>query len=99
VADFIGRANLIKSRLWPRRRTAPWWIPVWGRFACHRRDYPVGKDLILCIRPEFMILDPDESRTAVKAGTFNLIQGVVETMIFVGDSYEGEIRAGGRCWP
>jgi iron(III) transport system ATP-binding protein len=94
VADFIGRANLIKSTVAAQEETRTVVDTSLGRFACHRRDYPVGKDLILCIRPEFIILDPDESSAAVKAGTFNLVQGIVETMIFVGDSFEGEIRAG-----
>ncbi len=63
-----------------------------GSMACHRRNYPVGADLVLCIRPEFIVLDPPDRSEG--RGAFNLAEGVIRTMTFVGDIYEAEVAAG-----
>jgi iron(III) transport system ATP-binding protein len=44
---------------------------------------------VLCVRPEFI-------RTAATgaAGGRNLFHGKIETLLFIGEAYEGEIRIG-----
>lgn len=60
-----------------------------GEFVCKERDYPLDSDLTLCIRPEFIDL-AEEGALDQK----NTLSGVMETMVFVGDVYESEIRVG-----
>ena len=92
VADFIGRANLVSATI--REQTAGKTVveSSLGTLGCKKMDCPVGTQVTLCLRPEFI---------APQAGTFtgsaegrNIIQGKMETLVFVGDAYEGEIRVG-----
>ena len=100
VAGFIGRANLIRSTVAAQEPEATVVDSGIGRIICHKRDFPQGAEVILCIRPEFF--RPGSagagSAGAGSAGADmqqrNLIDGLLETMIFVGDAYEGEIRVG-----
>jgi iron(III) transport system ATP-binding protein len=88
VADFIGRANLIQAKV---RGEASGHTLVecgLGTIACERRDVPTGSEVTLCIRPEFIRL----ARGA--AGGANVVNGRVETLIFIGEAYEAEIRVG-----
>jgi len=48
-----------------------------------------GNEAMLCVRPEFISL-------AGKEEARNLFRGKVETLVFVGEAYEGEIRVGDR---
>ncbi|MGW8194336.1 MAG: ABC transporter ATP-binding protein [Desulforhopalus sp.] len=88
VADFIGRANLVEAVV--REQLAETTIvdSSIGRLACRKADFPVGAKATLCLRPEFI----DLVRGA-REGT-NVVQGTIASMVFVGDAYEGEIRAG-----
>ena len=88
VADFIGRANLIQTRV---RGTEGGHTIVdcgLGTIACEQRDLPVGSEATLCIRPEFIRLARGE------AGGKNVVNGRVESLVFIGEAYEAEIRVG-----
>lgn len=89
VADFIGRANLIQSTVAAQEANTTLVDTGMGRVACHKRPFGVGESAVLCIRPEFIELA--ENGTAAHD---NLFEGVMETMVFVGDAYEGELRVG-----
>jgi iron(III) transport system ATP-binding protein len=88
VADFIGRANLVKARVRsqePNRTIVECGL---GTIACARRDFAPGADVTLCIRPEFIRIVPGG-----ESGE-NAVNGRVESQVFVGEAYESEIRAG-----
>jgi iron(III) transport system ATP-binding protein len=88
VADFIGRANLVKARV--RAQEADHTIVdcELGTIRCERREMAVGGDVTLCIRPEFIQVVGGE------AGGTNVVNGRVDSLIFVGEAYEAEIRVG-----
>ncbi|MFA7565547.1 MAG: ABC transporter ATP-binding protein [Alkalispirochaeta sp.] len=89
VADFIGRANLVPAIVQEQRDSGTLVSSPLGNIVCSKRDFPAGKDLTLCIRPEFIQLQlPDD------VGGTNVIDGVIETLVFVGEMYESEIRVG-----
>ena len=88
VADFIGRANLVAAKVLRHEGELTVVESGIGMIACARRDIAVGADATLCLRPEFL---------DVQAGTItgtNVVQGAVESLIFVGEAYEVEIRVG-----
>jgi iron(III) transport system ATP-binding protein len=88
VADFIGRANLVKARV---KSQAPERTVVecaMGTIACERRNFAVDADVTLCLRPEFIHLAPGE------ASGDNVVNGRVDSRVFVGEAYECEIRVG-----
>jgi len=80
VADFIGRANLIKAVVDTKM----------GTFVCQKRDFPEGSEVVLCIRPEFIYLK--ENKKEVEGQ--NVLKGKIESLVFIGESYEGEIKVG-----
>jgi iron(III) transport system ATP-binding protein len=88
VADFIGRANLVKARVRSQEPDRTIVDCGLGVIACQRRDFPVGADATLCIRPEFIHLAGGE------AGGENVVNGRIESQVFVGEAWESEIRAG-----
>ena len=88
VADFIGRANLVKARVRSQEAARTLVDCPLGAIACQRRDLPVGAEVTLCIRPEFIHVAPGEG-----AGE-NVVNGRIESQTFVGETYESEIRAG-----
>jgi iron(III) transport system ATP-binding protein len=90
VADFIGRANLIPATV--REQTADTTVveSSVGRLACKKTDAAVGTQLTLCLRPEFM--HPQAGTFQGSVADRNIIQGNVESLVFVGDAYECEIR-------
>jgi iron(III) transport system ATP-binding protein len=88
VADFIGRANLVKARIRAQEAERTLVDSPLGAIACQRRDLPVGAEVTLCIRPEFIHVAPGEG-----AGE-NVVNGRIESQTFVGETYESEIRAG-----
>lgn len=89
VADFIGRANLIKAIVKSQQKDTTIVDSRIGTFICQKRDFPEGSKVILCIRPEFIYLK--EGKLAEKQ---NIIRGKIENLIFIGDAYEGEIKIG-----
>jgi iron(III) transport system ATP-binding protein len=88
VADFIGRANLIQARVRGEEGGHTLVDCGLGTIACERRDLPVGSAVTLCVRPEFIRL----ARGA--AAGENVVNGRVESLIFIGEAYEAEIRVG-----
>ena len=88
VADFIGRANLVKAIVRAHEGDHTIVDCGLGSIACQRRDIPTGSEATLCIRPEFIRIARGE------AGGKNVVNGRVESLIFIGEAYEVEIRVG-----
>ena len=88
VADFIGRANLIKATVQAHEGDHTIVDCGLGTIACARRDIPVDSKATLCIRPEFIRIARGE------AGGKNVVNGRIESLIFIGEAYEVEIRIG-----
>ena len=89
VADFIGRANLVNGRVRGEEGGLTVVDCPLGAIACQRRDFPAGGEATLCIRPEFIHV----ARGDAPAGR-NVVNGRIETLVFVGEHYETEIRVG-----
>ena len=91
VADFIGRANLIKAVVKSQQDNTTVVDTQMGTFNCQKRDFPEGSEVVLCIRPEFIYLN--EGKQEEVEGQ-NILKGKIETLVFIGESYEGEIKVG-----
>ena len=89
VADFIGRANLIKATVRAQEGGYTVVDSGLGTIACQRRDFPIGSEVTLCLRPEFIRLARGEG-----ASGKNVVNGRVDSLVFVGEAYEAEIRVG-----
>jgi iron(III) transport system ATP-binding protein len=87
VADFIGRANQFPAIVRQRENDYILARCGLGTIHCQARDLPEGAEATLCIRPEFIRV----TRHEVGPG-FNVIEGTIESMEFVGEVYEAEIR-------
>jgi len=90
VADFIGRANLIQATVRGQEDGHTLVDCGLGTLACEQRDLPVGSDVTLCIRPEFIHL----TRGSGEGGDVNVVNGKVDSLVFIGEAYEAEIRVG-----
>ncbi len=89
VADFIGRANFIAGTIASVSGTETAVETAIGRIACERKGAPAaGATVSVCVRPEFIRV------VAADAGGPNVFTGTVESLVFVGDAYEGEVRVG-----
>ena len=90
VADFIGRANFIEGRVAAVGEPYTMIDSAIGAIACEKKiNASPGAAVTVCIRPEFIRVlkgDPKVGR--------NIFRGRVESLVFVGDAYEGEIRVG-----
>jgi iron(III) transport system ATP-binding protein len=89
VADFIGRANLISATVRGQQDGLTVVESGLGAVTCQQRDLPAGSQATLCIRPEFIRITG-----AAGAAGANAINGHVESLAFVGEVYEAEIRVG-----
>jgi len=90
VADFIGRANLIEGAVSKVDADRTIVETAIGPVNCpQKNDVTPGDAVMVCIRPEFI-------RVMERAGGNgpNRFRGRMDSLIFVGDSYEGEIRIG-----
>ena len=90
VADFIGRANLIDGRV--KSHGPPHMLvdSAIGPLACQpRRELSAGSSVAVCIRPEFIRVLTQGSGSGP-----NLFRGRLESLVFVGEAFEGEIRVG-----
>ncbi len=91
VADFIGRANLIKGKVEKQEGDhAIFTSDIGSIVALNSHGIATGEDAILCVRPEFIRL----SQKGPDAGSLNVFSGRMESLIFIGEAYEGEIRIG-----
>jgi iron(III) transport system ATP-binding protein len=91
VADFIGRANLVPAVVKGQAGTQTLVECALGKLACKKADFPEGSDVTLCIRPEF--IRPKKGGAGEQAA--GIVRGKIETLVFIGDAYEAEIRSGG----
>jgi len=90
VADFIGRANLIKGKIKAIENShAVIDTDIGVIVGLNSHKIPVGSEAILCVRPEFINVASEES-----AASQNTFSGRVQNLSFVGEAYEGEIRIG-----
>lgn len=87
VADFIGRANLITGKVKTIEDSYTIVESSIGTITCQKSsDTSVGSAVTICIRPEFMkVIEEDTGEGR------NIFRGKVESLLFVGDAYEGEI--------
>jgi len=91
VADFIGRANLIPGRITALEDGhAVIDSDIGPILALNSHDIPQGGEATLCVRPEFIHLASRNDRGR------NLFRGRVESLVFVGEAFEGEVRIGDR---
>lgn len=88
VADFIGRANLIRGRVTAADASQTVIDSGIGTVVCQRNpDAQVGAEVTLCIRPEFIKVTPPLAGEGK-----NLFRGKVASLVFIGEAYEGEIQ-------
>ncbi len=92
VADFIGRANLVSATVRGEQRGATLVDCGLGTIACQQRDLAPGSAATLCIRPEFIRLGAGAAHAGENLE--NVVKGRIETLAFVGEVYEAEIRVG-----
>ena len=87
VADFIGRANLIDGKVTAIEDSYTIIDSSIGTIACLKNpDTLPGNAVTLCIRPEFINVMKGDTRDGR-----NIFRGRVESLIFIGEAYEGEI--------
>ena len=87
VADFIGRANLIDGKVTALEDSYTIIDSSIGTIACLKNpDTLPGNAVTLCIRPEFIKVMEGDTRDGR-----NIFRGRVESLIFIGEAYEGEI--------
>lgn len=90
VADFIGRANLIPGRVRALDEAHAVIASAVGEIvACNRQQLAVGAETMVCVRPEFIKIVATGAAPAR-----NAFRAKVESLVFVGEAYEGEIRIG-----
>ena len=96
VADFIGRSSLIDASVQADVENHTVVESKIGRLICGKtgeKNFVRGTEVTLCLRPEF--IRPKLFADSASEGTpLNRIAGTLETLLFVGDAYEGEIRVG-----
>jgi len=90
VADFIGRANLLEGSVSASPEAHTVVESPFGAIACRKEaGVSAGAAVAVCIRPEFIRILPADA-----GGRPNVFRGRVESLLFVGDACEGEIRVG-----
>ena len=90
VADFIGRANLVGATVRGSDGEHTVVDTALGAITCRWRDLAPGSAATLCIRPEFV-----RATAGAPMEATNVVHGVVESIAFVGEVYEVEIRSAG----
>jgi iron(III) transport system ATP-binding protein len=91
VADFIGRANLIDGKVTAVEDSHTIIESGIGTVACQKSPgVSPGNAVTLCIRPEFIKVMEGGTRDGR-----NIFRGRVESLVFVGEAYEGEVSISG----
>jgi len=90
VVDFIGRTNLIKGRVVRVENDVTLVSTAIGTIVCKTQMAPPVESIVtVSIRPEFVKV------TAGDGGKErNTFRGRVESLVFIGEAYEGEVRVG-----
>jgi len=101
VADFIGRSNLIPGVVQEEAEHHTIVDSKIGKISCKKAEFAPGTEIVLCLRPEFIhpkkaseLSTNELELCADHRSMVNCIRGKLETMLFIGDAYEGEIRVG-----
>lgn len=90
VVDFVGRTNLIEGKVVSIENDGTLIGTAIGTIACQTQIVPpVGSIVTVSIRPEFVKVMEGGSRKGQ-----NVFRGRVESLVFVGEAYEGEIKVG-----
>ena len=92
VVDFVGRTNLIEGKVDGVKNNSTLTSTAIGTIACQTQNPPpVGSMITLSIRPESIRV----MERGNKEGQ-NTFRGKVESLLFIGDAYEGVIKVGER---
>jgi iron(III) transport system ATP-binding protein len=91
VADFIGRTNLIEGRVVRIEGDDTLVSTAMGTISCKTQTPPLAEsNVTVSIRPEFVrVMAADDG--GMERNTF---RGRVESLVFIGEAYEGEVRVG-----
>ncbi|MBW2558823.1 MAG: ABC transporter ATP-binding protein [Deltaproteobacteria bacterium] len=90
VADFIGRANLIEGKVRVVEESYAIIDSQIGTITCPKGpDTAPGSAVSICVRPEFIKVMEKDTREKR-----NIFRGKVDSLVFVGDAYEGDIIIG-----
>lgn len=82
VADFIGESNIIKGKMLEDFK-----VNFLGRdFVCVDKGFEENEDIEIVIRPEDIVLRSKDK---------GMLNGIVESLVFMGVHYEMQIRAEG----
>jgi len=87
VADFIGRTNLIDAVVTSQEDSVTIVDCAIGTMNCHKQpEMNIGDRVTLCLRPEFIRLKKGDAASAR-----NVFNGKIESLVFIGEAFEGEI--------
>jgi iron(III) transport system ATP-binding protein len=93
VVDFIGRTNLIEGKVDKIENGNTLVSTAMGIITCKAETAsPAGSIVTVSIRPEFIKVTAGDG-----AKGQNTFRGRVESLVFMGEAYEGEIRVGETC--
>lgn len=88
VADFVGRTNLIEGTVIKTENNTVLTHTSIGQVTCNTQSTPgVGSVITLSVRPE-------STRVTRSIAGQNTLRGKVESLLFIGDAYEGVIKIG-----
>jgi iron(III) transport system ATP-binding protein len=90
VVDFVGRTNLIEGRVLRIENDDALVSTAIGLIGCKTRTAPPeGSIVTVSVRPEFIKVTSGEGEKER-----NTFRGRVESLVFIGEAYEGEARVG-----
>ena len=90
VADFIGRSNLLDVKITEQTDELTIVESQIGKVYCNKRNFDVDQNVTLCLRPEFIQLVDNPAKDER-----NVFTGTINTLVFIGDTYEAEINLNG----
>ncbi len=90
MADFIGKTNLIEGKVKKINADLTYIDSSLGVVASPGKPgAAIGDQVVLCLRPELF-----EVVSSEKAKGFNTFKGKIESLLFVGECYEGVVSLG-----